>query len=131
MVALLYVPAGQGKRIRPGMAAEISPSTAERAQYGYIRGRVISVAPLPATAAGMRRVLRNDQLVEQLRVGGAPIEVRVALVRDPTTRTGFAWSASKGPAGEVSVGTLAEGRVVVDHIPVIAWLMPGVRRGDG
>jgi HlyD family secretion protein len=131
MVALLYVPAGQGKRIRPGMAAEIAPSTVERAQYGYIRGRVISVAPLPATSAGMRRVLRNDQLVEQLRVGGAPIEVRVALVRDPTTRTGFAWSASKGPAGEVSVGTLAEGRVVVDHIPVIAWLMPGVRRGDG
>ena len=107
------------------------PGRHERAQYGYILGRVISVAPLPATTAGMRRVLRNDQLVEQLRVGGAPIEVRVALIRDPATRTGFAWSASKGPASDVSVGTLAEGRVAVDYIPVIAWLIPGLRGGDG
>lgn len=124
-VALLYVPAGQGKRIRPGMAAEIQPSTVEREEYGYIRGRVTGVAPLPATAAGMRRVLRNDQLVGQLLTGGAPIEVRVALERDPRNRSGFAWSASKGPAAGVTVGTLVEGRVVVDHVPVIGWLVPG------
>lgn len=125
LMALLYVPAGQGKRIEPGMPAEIIPSTAERAEYGHVPGRVVSVAPLPATAAGMRRVLRNDQLVEQLLAGGAPIEVRVALARDPRTRTGFAWSASRGPAGSLSVGTLAEGRVVVDHVSVIGWLAPG------
>ena len=130
LVALLYVPAGQGKRIRPGMPAEIGPSTVERAEYGYIRGRVVGVAPLPATAAGMRRVLRNDQLVEQLLTGGAPIEVRVALERDPRNRSGFAWSASKGPASGVTVGTLVEGRVVVDHVPVIGWLIPGARGGN-
>jgi HlyD family secretion protein len=130
VVALLYVPAGQGKRIRPGMRAEIAPSTVERAEYGYIRGTVASVAPLPSTAAGMRRVLRNDQLVEQLLAGGAPIEVRVALDRDPSTRTGLAWSASKGPAGGVTVGTLVEGHVVVDYLPIIAWLVPSAHRSD-
>jgi HlyD family secretion protein len=42
VVALLYVPAGQGKRIRPRMRAEISPSTVECAEYGYIRGGVVA-----------------------------------------------------------------------------------------
>ncbi len=125
LVAMLYVPAGQGKRIRPGMTAEITPSTIERAEYGFIRGRVAGVAPVPATAAGMRRVLRNDQLVDQLMAGGAPIEVRVALDRDAATPTGFAWSASKGPATGISAGTLIDGKVVIDHLPVVNWLVPG------
>jgi HlyD family secretion protein len=130
MQALLYVPAGEGKRIRPGMPAEIVPSTVERERYGHIVGEVVTVAPLPATAAGMRRVLRNDQLVEQLRAGGAPIEVRIALARDSATRTGFAWSSSRGPAAGTTVGTLVDGRVVVGHVPVISWLVPGAGGSD-
>jgi len=124
LVALLYVPAAEGKRIEPGMAAEIAPSTVERAVYGHISGRVIAVAPLPATAAGMRRVLRNDELVQQLIAGGPPIEVRIALDHDPSTPTGFAWSASKGPAMRISAGSIVAGQVVVDRTPVIAWLIP-------
>lgn len=90
LIALLYVPTADGKRIEPGMVAEIVPTTVERAVYGHIRGRVVSVAPLPATAQGMRRVLQNDQLVEELTAGGAPIEVRIALARDPDARLAFA-----------------------------------------
>ena len=31
LVALIYVPAAEGKRIAPGMAAEVVPTTVERA----------------------------------------------------------------------------------------------------
>jgi HlyD family secretion protein len=127
LLALLYVPATEGKRIEPGMAAEIAPTTVERPVYGHIPGRVISVAPLPATPEGMRRVLRNDQLVQQLLAGGAPIEVRVALERDRSTRSGFRWSASKGPEAQMSAGSIVEGEVVVDRTPVIGWLIPTAR----
>ncbi len=128
--AILYVLAADGKRIRPGMPAEIMPSTVKRERYGHIVGQVAAVAPLPATAAGMRRVLRNDELVSQLLAGGAPIEVRVDLERDPATRTGFAWSASVGPPGGTSVGTLVDGRVVVGHRRVVGWLLPGAAGGE-
>ncbi len=124
--ALLYVPAADGKRIRAGMPAEIVPSTVERERYGHMIGEVASVSPLPATAAGMRRVLRNDELVSQMLAGGAPIEVRVDLMRDTKTRTGFAWSSSHGPSGGTSVGTLVDGKVVVGHQPVVGWLVPGI-----
>ena len=127
LVVLLYVPAADGKRIEPGMAAEITPTTVERSVYGHIPGRVITVAPLPATAEGMRRVLQNDQLVQQLIADGAPIEVQVALERDPANASGFAWSASEGPDGRISAGSIVLGQVVVDRRRVIGWLIPAVR----
>jgi HlyD family secretion protein len=109
------------------MRAEIVPTTVERAVHGHIPGRVVSVAPLPATPEGMRRVLQNDQLVQQLIAGGAPIEVRAALERDPAVPSGFRWSASKGPDAEISAGSIVEGEVVVDRTPVIGWLIPGTK----
>jgi HlyD family secretion protein len=124
MVALLYVPVAEGKRIRPGMAADIVPANVERAVYGHITGRVLSVAPLPATAEGMRRMLRNDALVQQMMAGGAPIEVRVALDRDGTTPSGFHWSASRGPMAGISAGSALAGQVVIERQRVIGLLLP-------
>ncbi|OHC98415.1 MAG: NHLP bacteriocin system secretion protein [Sphingopyxis sp. RIFCSPHIGHO2_01_FULL_65_24] len=125
LVALLYVPAAEGKRIAPGMRAEIMPTAVERAVYGHIRGRVASVAPLPATPEGMRRMLRNDQLVAELNARGAPIEVRILLDRDADNASGFAWSASKGPPGAISAGSIVAGRVVVADRRIIGLLVPG------
>lgn len=123
-VALLYVPAGDGRRIEPGMAAEIVPDSVRREVHGAIRGRVLWVSPLPASREGMRRVLRNDQVVDALLAGGAVSEVQVRLERDPSTPTGLRWTSSRGPSGGVGVGTLSAGRVVTERRPVLAWLLP-------
>ena len=124
-IALIYVPAGEGRRIQPGMRAELLPDTVEREVYGTVVGRVLSVSRLPATREGMRRILRNDQLVDQLLLGGAVTEVQVALERDPSTPTGFRWSTSRGPDGGVGIGTLAGARIVIDRRRVLDWLLPG------
>ncbi len=123
--ALMYVPPADGKRVVIGMIAEIAPTTVEKEVYGHIVAEVVSVSPLPATPEGMRRVLQNDQLVEQLSLGGAPIEVRLSLKLDPDTPTGFAWSASQGPTGGVGAGTLLEGKVVIEERPIIDLVIPG------
>lgn len=123
LVARFYVPAAQGKRVTPGMEARVAPSSIERAVYGYIEGKVVAVSPLPATREGLRRVLRNDALVEQMFAGGAPIEVLVVLRRDPSTPSGYHWSASKGPARQVTPGTEVGGSVVVERRQVIALLV--------
>lgn len=126
-VALLYVPAGEGRRIQPGMRAELVPDTVEREVFGSILGRVTSVSPLPATREGMRRILRNDQLVETLLAAGAVTQVQVALERDPTTPSGLRWSSSRGPDRAIGIGTLTGARIVVDRRRVINWLLPGAR----
>lgn len=124
-IALVYVPAGEGRRIQAGMTAELQPDTVERELFGSLAGRVVSVSPLPATREGMRRILRNDALVDQLLMGGAVTEVQVALERDPTTPTGFRWSSSRGPEAGVGIGTLTAARVVIDRRRVLGWLLPG------
>ena len=131
IVALLYVPPAEGKRIEPGMRAEIAPTTVEREVFGHMMGEVNYVSPLPATPEGMRRVLQNDQLVQQLSAGGAPIEVRVTLTRDPGTATGYAWSASRGPERGIGAGALIEGKLIVDHTPLVDLVVPGAAEAMG
>lgn len=126
-IAVIYVVAGAGKRITPGMQAEVLPQTVERELYGYVRGRVLSIAPLPATREGMRRALRNDRLVDQLLAGGAVTEVRVALEEDAANPTGLAWSASTGPATGAGAGALVDAGIVIERKRVIRWLVPGSR----
>lgn len=124
-IALTYVPAGEGRRIERGMRAELLPDTVEREVHGTIVGRVLRVSPLPATREGMRRILRNDQIVDQLLLGGPVTEVQIALDRDPATPTGFRWSTSRGPDGGVGIGTLTGARIVIDRRRVLDWLLPG------
>lgn len=124
--AVFYAPPSEGKRIEAGMIAEVSPGAVEREVFGFIRAEVASVSPLPATPEGMRRTLQNDQLVAQLSAGGAPIEARIRLLRDPEAATGLKWSASAGPARGVGPGSTVTGRVIVDHVPVIDLVIPGL-----
>jgi len=98
LVAVMYVPASDGKKISVGMTAEVLPSTVRREEYGFIFGTVRSVAALPSTQEGMTRILANQQLVAALSVGGAPFEVEVELTRDPATPSGFRWSSGHGPS---------------------------------
>ncbi|CAA7626638.1 Membrane-fusion protein [Candidatus Terasakiella magnetica] len=124
LVAVVYVNPNDGKKVRPGMAVQIAPSTVKREEYGFIMGRVKSVAEIPSTAEGMMRILKNPQLVTSLSGGGAPFEVLVELERDPATPTGFKWSSSRGPEAEVNTSTLADSTITVRQIHLISLAIP-------
>lgn len=131
LIALLFMKPEDGKRVELGMKVQVAPSTAQVQEYGFIRGEVKSVSPLPVTVQGMRRILQNDQLVTQLSRGGAPIEVRVALTRDASTTSGFSWSSSKGPPRAINSGTLLSGEVVIREVRVLELVIPGIMRMTG
>jgi len=124
LMAELYVRPEDGKKIRPGMVAQISPSTVRREEYGFIEGTVTSVATIPSTDEGMLRMLKNKQLVQQLSGGGAPFEIAVELTLDPRSNNGFRWSSSAGPETDINPGTLAEGTITVRQIHLIGLLIP-------
>ena len=128
LVAVLYVPASDGKKIAPGMTAEIEPSTVRREEYGFIFGRVRSVAALPSTQEGMMRILANAELVAALSASGAPFEVEVELTHDPRTLSGFRWSSGRGPVTAVGPGTLAKGQVWVHRQRLIEFAIPQLHR---
>ncbi|NKE46759.1 NHLP bacteriocin system secretion protein [Roseomonas frigidaquae] len=127
-VAVVYVTAQDGKRLAEGLRVEVSPSSTRREEHGFVYGRVIRVAHVPASSAGLLRTLQNDQLVRSFTTGlGTPFEVEVALERDPSTRSGLRWSTGSGPDFAVESGTLAEAEFTVRSVRLIGLAFPAVR----
>ena len=131
LVAVLFVPASAGKRVRPGMPVRVSPSTVKREEYGSMLGEVTGAAAFPATQRGMTRLLGNEALVAKLMEDGPLIQVEVALKHDPATPTGYRWSSSRGPNLEISSGTLATGDVIVKEDRPISLVIPTLREKLG
>ena len=124
---VIFVPARDGKKVQPGMAVDVSPSTVRREEFGFMIGRVESVSSFPATPEGMRRVLRNNSLIEELVKAGAPLEVVAELVPDPSTVSQFKWSSPKGPPTGVFGGTLCTASITVSQRRPIAYVIPLVK----
>jgi HlyD family secretion protein len=130
---LAYVAASEGKRLRPGMLVQVSPSTARKEEYGFLLGKVDFVADFPATERGMMRLLDNEQLVSRFvqAADGAPLMVKVRLIPDPRSLSGFAWSSGSGPPDKLSTGTPAQVAITVQERPPITLLVPALRRAFG
>ena len=124
--AVVFVPT-QGKRIQPGMDAQVSPVTVRREEHGFMVGRVTFVSPQPATRAGMQRTLGNEILVNQLAAAGAPFLVEVDLQPDSGTASGFRWSSGSGPPSLVESGTPVMVQVVVERQRPISLVIPAFR----
>jgi HlyD family secretion protein len=131
LIAVLFVPAADGKRIHPGMAARVSPTTVKREEYGFLEGRVTWTAAYPSTSRGMIRLLGNEALVAKLMKEGPPLQINVALERDPRTPTGYRWSSSRGPNLKISSGTLTTGSIIVKQDRPMSLVIPTVREKLG
>ena len=129
--AVIYVSGLEGKRIKPGMEVRISPSTVKAEEYGFMLAKVRKVGDFPVSPEGLRRVLRNDSLVEALSGKGTSVEVQIELMADPTMPSGFKWSSSVGPPTAVFSGTLATATVVVERRRPISLVIPVLKSTVG
>jgi hypothetical protein len=121
--AVLYVSLADGKRIRPGMAAKISPQTVRSEEYGMLLARVASVEQLPRTQADMLSVLGNDALVQTLSASGLIVEVWLDIEKDASTPTGYQWTSATGPPALLWDGTFSDGRVITSQQRPIELLL--------
>ncbi|ALG74217.1 hypothetical protein VY88_18025 [Azospirillum thiophilum] len=128
---VLYVPPEHGKKLKPGMDVRIAPSTVRKEEYGTLVGRVAEVSDFPSTPQGMQAVLQNDRLVTQFSAKGPPFAVRVDLIPEAGTPSGYRWSSGGGPAMTVTSGTPAEGEVTVREQPPLAFVIPALRKATG
>lgn len=112
--AIVYVPAGPGKTIEPGMKVHLSPSTAPSEQYGQALAEVLTVSEFPVSSQRVEFVLRNDLLAQEITGLGSVLEVTIELVKDQDTESGLAWTSGGGPPFEVHNGTLTAASVIID-----------------
>ena len=124
MVVHAYLRIDEGKRVRPGMPAEVSPSSIDERIYGSIRGQVTSVSALPMSREGLEAVLGNSSLVADMMKAGPPIEVLIALSSNPNTADGLAWTSGVSPPTRVTSGVTATSRIVVDSVSPFSLIVP-------
>jgi HlyD family secretion protein len=126
--AILYVPSVHGKKIKTGMEVQIAPSTVKKEEFGYLLGTVTYVSDFPVTPQGMKRVLKNEQLVSTLSGDDAPYEIHVDLLPDPDNVSTYRWTSSEGPPLRIQSGTLATAGIVVERRQPILMVVPQLRR---
>ncbi|MEN6462422.1 MAG: NHLP bacteriocin system secretion protein [Syntrophomonas sp.] len=124
---IMYVSAEAGKNIFPGMEVQISPSTVQKEVSGFMLGRVVSVSEYPSTAQGMLLTLGSKELVSKLEQG-ASLEVRIDMVADDSTVSGYKWSSAQGPPFKIRSGTFCTGSITVQKQRPIGMIIPMIKK---
>jgi HlyD family secretion protein len=129
--AVVYVPADQGKSVKPGLQVRVAPSTVKREEFGTMIGTVSNVSEFPVTPQGMTAVLHNDQLVKLFSKDGAPYAVSVVLDQDASTPSGYRWAVGKGPQVHLTSGTLAQAEITTRNRRPLDLVVPLLRKLTG
>lgn len=124
--AVIYIASADGKKVREGMVAQVTPVIIKRTEYGGILGRVRTVADIPSSVDGMLHTLKNKALVDNFAGGAPPYEVRVKLLTDTGNSTGYRWT-SRAPGMIISPGTLCDADITVKRIHPITLLIPALK----
>lgn len=126
--AVVYVPVQIGKKILPGMTVDISPSSVNKEEFGFMIGRVTSVSEFPLTTQSMFLTLGNEALVRELARGDtALLEIKVDLIPESSTISGYRWSTTDGPPQQIDSGTLVSTAITVKQQKPITLIIPQIK----
>jgi HlyD family secretion protein len=137
LVSVAYFGDKDGKKIKPGMLVQVTPSVVERERFGGIMAKVTAVSPFPVTTQDVAATVGNEDLANSFAKNfsesnaGAPIQVYAELLKDPKTPSGYQWSSSKGPSLKLSSGTTTSIRVRIEERAPISFLIPIFRSLTG
>jgi HlyD family secretion protein len=144
--SIVFVPAGEGKRIEVDDVVEVSPATVKREEHGFVYGRVVAISELPATKLAMEAALQHPELVETFLKRYAPgVLLRVHVKLDereaqesngearssPAPRKHFRWSASSEPPEPLKTGTMCQASIVVEKRTLVRLILPWTRKAVG
>jgi HlyD family secretion protein len=113
------------------LAAEVSPATVKKEEWGYILGTVRAVGELAVSPAGMQAVLDNPDLVKSFTASGPQLALNISLRLDKRNPSGFRWSSKSGPNVRITPGTLAGAQIIVREQPPITLVIPALKKFFG
>lgn len=130
---IAFFPPEEGKKLKVGMQALVTPLTIKPEEYGNMKGVVIKVSPFPANDEVMMSILKNQNLVRTFAQDSAPLMVMIRISQDSKTPTGYAWTTSEGPREPITPGTVSQAKVVVKKQAPWTLVLPTFKKllGDG
>lgn len=120
----LYVPFNTNEKITRGMNVEVEPFDVDHNLYGWLEGKVIRVNEYVSSSTSLANSLDNTELVKLLESKGPVYKLKIKLLTDSTTVSGFKWSNKVGPPYGITVGTLCNAFVDVKNKAPIDFVIP-------
>ena len=115
LMAIVYVSALTGNKIKEGMTIQISPGAVDSSLYGSFVGTVTNVSEYPVTSDRIVYWTGNKEFASWVvqSCGGAIMEVRVALTRDEETPSGYLWTTVMGSEEAIKSGMTCTATAIV------------------
>jgi len=120
----LFIPFNSNAVVEPGMQVMIEPFTVNHNLYGWLMGKVVEVNHFVSNTSSIIDELNNPDLVTLIQQQGPTYRVKIALMPDPGTKSGFQWSNKMGPPYTINTGTLCRASVLVRERPPIDYIVP-------
>lgn len=112
LYTLAFVNPMEGKKILVGMNAYVLPTTMSSYEYGYIKGKIVSVSEYPASKESVYSYLGNMNLVDEFFINGSPFMVKIKLESNYKMPTGLSWTSKQGAAIRIEPGTMVRVKIV-------------------
>lgn len=124
-----FVSSLEGKKIRPGMKAEISPSVIDEYRAGKMLATVKRVGKLPMSKASVQSLIKIPEVAKYIRsqIEAEPFVVYLSLALDPKNITGYRWTGP-GPSFTLDSGTYAEIAITSAEPRLFELLWPSIGR---
>ena len=74
------------------------------------------------------RILKNEQLTQQMMMMGAPFKVEIDLQEDSSTVSNFAWTSKQGPNNKIYGGTMCTAMISVESRAPITLVIPAIKK---
>jgi HlyD family secretion protein len=129
--AVIYVPAGEGNKVHENFTAQISPGGVRVEEWGFLKGEVVWVSDYPVSRQEAVSDLVDEQLAADFLGKSPKVEVRIRLIPDSTTASGYTWTSSKGPNVQIRAGTVCSGNVTVEKKKPISYVIPIIKKSLG
>ncbi len=120
----LFIPFNSNAVVKPGMQAMIEPFTVNHNLYGWLMGEVLEVNHFVSNTTSIIDELNNPDLVALIQQQGPTYRVKVRLLSDSSTKSGFQWSNNTGPPYIITTGTLCRASIVVRQKAPIDLIIP-------
>lgn len=111
----VVVPVEESGTLAVGMEVQVSPGTASRDTYGFIRGTIAGIGSYPVTEEELTALLGSEKLASLILPESAGILVTVELASNSASASGLEWSSSKGNEVTVRQGTTATALMVLKN----------------
>lgn len=114
-IAMLYVPALTGNKIKRGTPIQVSPGAIDSSLYGSLVGNVVAISDYPVTSTRISFWTGNEEFAKWIvqQCNGSVMEVRVELIHDDNTPSGYLWTTLNGSDEKITSGMTCTATAIV------------------